>query len=95
MESKNQDLIKLPGSFDVSPAFMAAVRTQAESRIPMLMPDTLYRAKDILGKNYWKGLTKWEALKAGHCLAYLVMREELPISNAGKRPDNSIVYVMN
>ena len=94
MNSDNSDPIKLPGSFDVSPAFMTAVRTQAEYRIPMLVPDTLYRAKDILGKIYWKGLTKWEALMAGHCLAYFVMCGELPLLNAGKRPDNSVVYVL-
>ncbi len=94
MSSVNSDPVKLPGDFDVSPAFMAAVRNQTEIRIPMLVHDTLYRAKDILGKAYWQRLSKWEALLAGHCIAYLAMREELPLRKAGKRPDNSIVYVL-
>ncbi len=94
MHIDNSEPFKLPGGFDVSPAFMAAIRAQIDIRIPMLVRDTLYRAKDILGKAYWKGLRKWEALMAGHCLAYLVTRGELPLANAGKRPDNSIVYVM-
>ena len=94
MNSVNSEPIMLPGGFAVSPAFMASVRTQAEFRIPMLVPDTLCRAKDILGKSFWNGLTKPEALIAGHCLAFLVMCSELPFARAGKRPDNSVVYVL-
>ena len=60
MSYVNSDPVKLPGDFDVSPAFMAAVRNQTEIRIPMLVHDTLYRAKDILGKAYWQRLSKWE-----------------------------------
>jgi len=87
-------LVKMPGGFSVPQPLLNAVRLQAEERIPLLDPGVQYRAKDLLGKRYCEALTKPQHLQAGRCVAFLTLKDQLPLVERGRGKDNHKRYVL-
>jgi hypothetical protein len=87
-------LIMLPGGFAVDAKFMDVIRLLALDHIPLLMRDGDYKAKEIVGAEYWQRMKKSEPLMAGRCMTYLTLHDQLPLLDLGRGNDNHKRYML-
>jgi hypothetical protein len=88
----NRDLLVLPGSLIISKELADRIREQVEMVLVALIPDVSYTVKKMCGEDFWSQLSRGQQIAAGQFVAYMVVREILPLIFAEPTPENSKQY---
>jgi hypothetical protein len=86
--------VMLPGGIAADAKFMEVIRLLALDHIPLLKPGAAYKAKEIVGAEYWQLLTTHETHLAGRCMTYLTLHDQLPLVDLGRGSDNHKRYML-
>lgn len=82
----------LHDGYAVPLAFLDSVQQQVEEILPTLKPKARYTAKMLCGTKFWDQLGSGNKKIAGRCLASMVTRNLVPLSSAGRNPQNAKQY---
>ena len=72
--------------------FVERVQKQVERVLPRMKPGASYTLKMLCGGEFWDRLQRWEQIRAGQCMAFLVVHRKLPLTFANPTAGNSKRY---
>lgn len=72
-------MIVLDNGLDISELLADRVRKQVLDQVNELRRDQSYSLRQICGPKFWNTLDRWDAIKAGRYIAYLVSTHQLPL----------------
>lgn len=70
---------------NVDEEFLPTLVALALENIPRLQSKVVYKAQDVIGREFWDSLDNWSRRLAGQVLAHLVVKNKLPLRFASCR----------